>query len=132
MYLNIDFDKHVVYVLLILGCFYVTTVLQAVIVFGTIRPKCNDLEKNVSNRNLQKNLKIIAVYTLVFSVIDFGLVVLQLVMVKLSKTQLPIVLLINRNLKSVSLSCLMRNKKKQGLIFFINSHTKRCIFLVDL
>ena len=123
LYLNVDFNQHIFYVLLMLGCYFLTTVLQTVIFIETLRLKCNHVENNVSNQNLQKKLKRIAMCTLVFSVSDLLLVVLQVVLVKLIKRQLPIVLLININLNCVSLSCSYEEYRSRLFPFFKSCST---------
>ena len=96
---------HLIYISAFLGCLLVTTILQTVILIETIKPICNHLNNNLSNPNnqLRNMLKRIIVSTLLFAISDFGLVVLQFVMVKIIGRPMTILLLINMNLNCFSL-----------------------------
>ena len=104
-YFNIDTEEHFIYVLVILGFLLVTTILQTVISIQTIKPICKHLNSNLSNSNnrLRNILKRIVVCTLLFAISDFGLVVIQFVMVKTIGRPMTILSLTNMNLNCFSL-----------------------------
>ena len=123
LHFKIDSEKHLIYILAVLGCLFITTILQTVILIETVKPICNH-SNNLSNSNnrLRNILKRIIISTLLFAISDFGLVVVQFVMIKVIGRPLSILTLINMNLNCFSL-IYSYGDCKQRLFPFLTSTT---------
>ena len=81
---NYDLKQHLVYIIVMVGCMFLTTVLQTGILVLTLRPIRNHVNNisSISNERMYSMTKRIFFCTLLFAASDFGLLILQLVMVK--------------------------------------------------
>ena len=104
-YLNYDLKEHLVYIIVMVGCLFLMTVLQTRILTLTLRPIRNHVNNisSISNERMYSMMKRTFFCTLLFAASDFGLVILQLVMVKNIGRPMSILLLSNLNLNCFSL-----------------------------
>ena len=84
-YFNYDLKEHLVYIIVMVCCMFVTTVFQAGILILTLKPNRNHVNNilSISNERMYSIIKRTFFCTLLFATSDFWLVILQLFMVKI-------------------------------------------------
>ena len=91
----------------VLGIFLITTVLQTIILVEIIRPLFRHLgqvsSSHIASGNVRRTFKRVVVCSLVFSVSDFGLIFLQIVMMITIKRPLSVFAIFNLNINAISL-----------------------------
>ena len=125
-YFNYDLKQHLVYIIVMVGCMLVATILQTGILILILKPICNHMNNSsrISNECIYSLIKRIFFCTFLFAASDFGLVILQLVMVKNIGRPMPILLLSNLNFNCFSFLISYGDYKKR-LYRFIKNQTER-------
>lgn len=110
----------------VLGYFLITTVLQTVILVEIIKPLCRHVEQinnsYITNESIKRTLNRIVVCTFIFSLSDFGLVILQFIMTYTFRTPMPIFAILNLIINAISLICSYSDYRKRLFPF-----SKYCI-----
>ena len=104
-YFNMNLKIHFIYIIVIMSCFFFTTILQTSVLIKTIRPIYNHLNNNssVSTNRVRKVLKTLIVSSLLFAISDIVLVVSQFVMLEYIGRPMPLLAVTNINLNCISL-----------------------------
>ena len=94
-------------VVVVLGIFLITTVLQTIILVEIVKPLFRHLGQvsgsSIGNGNIKRTLKRVVVCTLVFSLSDFGLIFWQMIMMIIIKKPLSIFAILNLIVNAISL-----------------------------
>ena len=104
-FLQNDIDRHLVYNIITIGCFFVSIILQTAILIETIRPNNNNSEQNQNKPTLklQKNSRKNVLCTSVIYLNDLGLIAVQ-IMINFIEIPMFFVLFINIVLYCVTLT----------------------------